>query len=131
MNQIKLPCCCGEKFSEEDLGKHYYSCQAFKQQFKLFDAKFGELLKIYSEPKETLLIIKFLLKEYINVIDKRLKKYFKNLDKTPPQIENKDNNFPLCQRCKVNSDIIYLSCIHPICRNCFIKYAEESFYDMK
>ena len=131
MNQIKIPCSCGEKFSEEDFEKHYYSCQAFKLQFKLFDAKFGELIKAYSEPRETLLVIKFLLKQYINVIDKRLKKFFRDLDKTPSTIENKENNFPLCQRCKVNSDIIYLTCVHPICQNCFIKYAEESFYDMK
>ena len=47
----------------------------------------------------------------------------------PPQ--NEDDNSTLCQRCKVSSDVVYLACVHPICNQCFGKYAEESFYDMK
>ena len=269
MDQRMLTCACGEQFSEEDFGRHYSSCQPFKQQFKEFDSKFGELLKSYSEPKERLLIIKFLLKQYIYVIDKKLKKYYASLGKNPPQpapyqdgsvppplgggappgmssnmsginqnpynqsnqnenlfqnnnpinpinnqnqygnnpyrqnpyqnqnqsqnnnpnpyqnseqnlnqnnnlyrqndsnqnqnpynqssnpfiqgnkqnsdnnnndfendfnsqpMQNEDDNSPLCQRCKVNPDVLYLACVHPICSKCFIKYAEESFYDMK
>ena len=273
MDQRKLTCACGQQFSEEDFGRHYSSCQPFKQQFKEFDSKFGELLKAYSEPKERLLIVKFLLRQYINVIDKKLKKYFSNLGQNPPQpapyqdgnippplggeappgmnnnmsdikqnpysqnnkktqlfqntkpmdnpinnqkqlvnnpyrqnpyqnknqnqnqdnnpnpyqnsnqisnqnnnnpyrqndsnqnqnpynlssnpfvqqgnkqnndnnndfendfnsqpMQNDDDNSPLCQRCKINPDVIYLGCVHPICSKCFIKYAEENFYDMK
>ena len=284
MDQRKLTCVCGQQFSEEEFSRHYCTCQPFKQQFKEFDSKFGELLKQYSEPKEKLLIVKFLLKQYINVIDKKLKKYFAGLNQNqnpPPQgisgndapplggygappgmnnnmdnamnmnkdnnlynnikrpndneniqnsfpnqnsnnnpyrnpinnpyknpnnnpyqnlnnnpyqnpnnnpyqnpsnnpyqnpnknpyndpykdimkennkdnsnpfgqpenkekdnndfaedfnpqpIQQEDSNSALCQKCKVNPDIIYLPCVHPICKSCFIKSAEENFYDMK
>ena len=46
-------------------------------------------------------------------------------------IQNEDDNSPLCQRCKVNPEVMYLECVHPICSKCFTKYAEENFYDMK
>ena len=264
MDQRKLTCVCGQQFSEEEFARHYSSCQLFKQQFREFDSKFGELLKQYSEPKERLLIVKFLLKQYINVIDKKLKKYFASLnmnqnplpqnfnpgnvapplgygaapgidnnmnnmnnmmnmnpnnnpynnmgpmnnnvnmsnpfqnqnkqndnpyqnnqnqnqknqnqndnnpyknqndnpykdifkgdnnnnnanpfgqpgnvgndnndfaaDFNPQPIQQEENNSALCQICKVNPDIIYLSCVHPICQKCFTKSAEENFYDMK
>ena len=264
MDQRNLTCACGEQFSEDNFRRHYGSCQPFKQQFKEFDSKFGELLKAYSEPKERLLIVKFLLKQYINVTDKKLKKHFESLGQNPPQpapiqdgsvppplgsnappgmsnnmsgmnqnsygrqpsqlyqnlpsnneknqnpygnnpyiqnpyqnqnqnqninnnpnpyqnsnlnnnpfiqnnsnqnqnsynqssnpfvqqgkqnndnnnndfendfssqpIQNEDDNSPLCQRCKVNPEVMYLECVHPICSKCFTKYAEENFYDMK
>ncbi len=288
MDQMKITCVCSQKFNEEEFQKHFSSCQPFKSQFKEFDSKFGELLKSYSEPKERLLIVKFLLKQYINVIDKKLKKYFSNLAQNPPppapiniegnvappmgpsgmgnnmkignnqpsqvfqnnqnqqnpyaqnqnrsnpyaqnqsnpyaqnqsnpyaqnqnqpnpyaqnqnqpnpyaqnqnqpnpyaqnqnqpnpyaqnqnqpnpysqnqnqpnpysqnqnpnpfEQKNNNNDFEndfnsqpiqqdddnigtICQRCKVNSDVGYLACVHPICINCFIKYAEKEFYNMK
>ena len=52
-------------------------------------------------------------------------------DFNPQPIQSEDNNSSLCQKCKVNPDIIYLSCVHPICQKCFTKSAEENFYDMK
>ena len=81
MDQRKLTCVCTQQFTEEEFLRHYGSCSLFKTQFKEFDSKFGELLKAYSEPKERLLIVKFLLKQYINVIDKKLNKYFASLVK--------------------------------------------------
>jgi len=283
MDQRKLTCACTQQFTEEEFERHYRSCSSFKTQFKEFDSKFGELLKAYSEPKERLLIVKFLLKQYINVIDKKLKKHFATLVKNqeggaaPPlggrapsgmsnnimgmnqnqysqnnnnnqffsdsninnsnnsnfnalnnnpykqnsqnsnsnpyqnhnenpylnknnqnnqnnqnpyqnlnnqnnqnenpykqnnqnenpykknsqnenpykqssnpfaqqgndgnnndfvndfhsQPQQEENNSTLCQKCKVNPDVVYLSCVHPICSNCFTRYAEENFYDMK
>jgi len=276
MDQRKLTCSCGQQFNEEDFTRHYTICVPFKQQFKEFDSKFGELLKSYSEPKERLLIVKFLLKQYIFVIDKKLKKYFAGLSQyqgsqpprpydvgAPPGMDNNhvnnnvnyrnpinndekvfrnpnpnpyvnnsqnshpnpyvnnlnksnkvvnndndyvqnfqnsnenvnkninpnsinpykqsvakdddyqqnfqnksnnsnpynnqpnqnnmgnnndfsndfysqpiqngdnDNNLTLCQICKLNPDVVYLSCVHPICKNCFLKCAEQNFYEMK
>ena len=233
MDQRKITCVCGQQFSEEEFQRHFGSCQPFKSQFKEFDSKFGELLKSYSEPKERLLIVKFLLKQYINVIDKKLKKYYSSLAQNPPPpapinndgnvappmgpsgmnnnlkinnnqpsevfknnnsfmnqnqrnpyaqnpnqgnpyvqnpnqdsnsfipnqssnpfaqpnnnnnnnnnndfdgdfnsqpIQQDDNIGTMCQRCKVNPDVGYLACVHPICTNCFIKYAEQEFYNMK
>ena len=94
MDQRKITCVCGQKFAEEEFQRHFSSCQPFKSQFKEFDSKFGELLKSYSEPKERLLIVKFLLKQYINVIDKKLKKYYSNLAQNPAPIINDGNVAP-------------------------------------
>ena len=49
----------------------------------------------------------------------------------PFNSSQEENNSTLCQKCKVNPDVVYLSCVHPICSNCFTKYAEENFYEMK
>ena len=62
MDQTKLKCMCGESFLPNDFTKHFGGCQQFKAEFKEFDSKFGELLKAYSEPKEKLLIVRYLLK---------------------------------------------------------------------
>ena len=94
MDQRKITCVCGQKFAQEEFQRHFSSCQPFKSQFKEFDSKFGELLKSYSEPKERLLIVKFLLKQYINVIDKKLKKYYSNLAQNPAPIINDGNVAP-------------------------------------
>ena len=278
MDLRKLKCSCGQEFFEEEFKKHYTQCQPFIKQFKELDIIFGDLLKLYSEPKDNLLIIKFLLEQYMKVIDKKLFKYYANLRKNPPQpapyqngnvpppfivgnappgmsnnmtgmsqnpynqsginknnpyrnpyqnqnqnphvnqnqnknnnpyvnknknnnpyanqnqnnnpysnqnqnnnpyanqnknenpyksssnpfaqpgnmgnnnnnnnnnnkndFENDfnpqpiqiedDNNPTLCQKCKVNSEVFYLSCIHPFCAKCFKEYADETnFYDMK
>ena len=74
MDQTKLKCMCGESFLPNDFTKHFGGCQQFKAEFKEFDSKFGELLKAYSEPKEKLLIVRYLLKLYIAVIEKKIKK---------------------------------------------------------
>lgn len=91
MDQRKLPCVCGLEFDEEQFKEHFGKCRAFKEQFKEFDQKFGELLKSYSEPKERLIIVKFLLKQYINVIDKRLIRYFGQ----NPKVRNFPNQGPV------------------------------------
>ena len=79
MEKIKLSCECGEEFSEEEFKKHYSSCHKFKIHFKDFDSKLSQLLIENSKPKEKLLIIKFLLKQYIYIIENKLKDYFSNL----------------------------------------------------
>ena len=81
MDRRPLICECGEKFNEDDFAKHFGTCIEFKMQFKDFDQKFGELLKAYSEPKERLRIVKFLLKQYISVIEQKLKQYFSKFEK--------------------------------------------------
>ena len=91
MDQTKLKCMCGEQFLPNDFTKHFGSCPQFKAEFKEFDSKFGELLKAYSEPKEKLLIVRFLLKLYIAVIEKKLKKYYDSVGKENPAIMNNMN----------------------------------------
>ena len=95
MDQRKLTCACGQQFSEEEFGKHYSSCLPFRQKFKEFDIKFGDLLKSHCEPKERLLIVKFLLMQYIVVIDKKLNKYYAHSNQNPRHSEQyPDGNVP-------------------------------------
>ena len=82
MDPNKIKCMCGETFNGNDFQNHLGKCQQFKAEFKEFDSKFGELLKAYSEPKEKLLIVRYLLKLYIAIIEKKLKKYYDNLSKS-------------------------------------------------
>ena len=95
MDQNKLKCMCGETFTQNDFTKHFGGCQQFKAEFKEFDSKFGELLKAYSEPKEKLLIVRFLLKLYIAVIEKKLKKYYDNINRENPAGINNMNPPPV------------------------------------
>ena len=92
MDRRPLICECGEEFNEDDFAKHFGTCNDFKMQFKEFDQKFGELLKAYSEPKERLIIVKFLLKQYISVIEQKLKQYFSNIGKLNLYNSNKEKN---------------------------------------
>ena len=85
MDPNRIKCMCGETFNVGDFQNHFGKCQQFKAEFKDFDSKFGELLKAYSEPKEKLLIVRFLLKLYIAVIEKKLKKYYDNVNKSQSQ----------------------------------------------
>ena len=79
MEKPKLFCECGEEFTEEEFKTHYSICNKFKISFKDFDSKLAQLLIENSKPKERLLIIKFLLKQYIFIIENKLKDYFSNL----------------------------------------------------
>ena len=79
MEKSKLFCECGEEFTEEEFKAHYNICNKFKIHFKDFDSKLAQLLIENSKPKERLLIIKFLLKQYIFIIENKLKDYFSSL----------------------------------------------------
>ena len=79
MEKIKLFCECGEEFTEEEFKRHFNACHKFKIHFKDFDTKLAQLLIENSKPKERLLIIKFLLKQYIFIIENKIKDYFSNL----------------------------------------------------
>ena len=121
MDQRKITCVCRQQFTVIEYTEHYTRCELFQKKFKEFDLRIGELLKTYSKPKENLLIIKFLLGQYINVIDKKIKDSYEA-----------ENDLIFCRKCKINPDIIYLSsCNHPICKKCFIESAEKNIFDMK
>ena len=79
MEKLKLFCECGEEFTEEEFKKHFNVCNKFKIHFKDFDSKLAKLLIEHSKPKERLLIIKFLLKQYIFIIENKIKDYFSSL----------------------------------------------------
>lgn len=73
MSEI-IRCKCLTEFDEEGFKKHFSKCPKFKEAFKEFDTEYGLLLKRFSQPPDNLPIIKFLLKQYIEVIDHRIKK---------------------------------------------------------
>lgn len=72
----RLKCKCGNVLNEEQFAIHFHQCPEFKNSFRKFDSTFGELLKSFAEPKENLPIIRFLLKQYINVLDKKIKSLY-------------------------------------------------------
>jgi len=73
MSENYVKCKCQNIFSDDEFTKHFQKCEEFKKYFKDFDTKFGELLKQNSEPKENLLIIRIMLKQYVLVLDKKIK----------------------------------------------------------
>jgi hypothetical protein len=76
MSDSHIKCKCLTLFSDEQFIRHFPSCKDFRQSFKNFDQQFGELLKQYSEPKENLLIIRILLKQYTGVVETKIRKQY-------------------------------------------------------
>ena len=72
MSDYNIRCKCSIIYPEEDFTKHFGKCEEFRKYFKNFDATFGELLKQHSDPKENLLIIRVLLKQYVNLLEKKI-----------------------------------------------------------
>jgi hypothetical protein len=72
MSDYNVRCKCTNIFTEEDFTRHFGKCEEFRKYFKNFDATFGELLKQHSEPKENLLIIRVLLKQYVTLLEKKI-----------------------------------------------------------
>ena len=73
MTDNNVKCKCNSVCSEEEFIRHFGKCEDFRKNFKTFDSSFGELLKQHSEPKENLLIIRVLLKQYVLLLDKKIK----------------------------------------------------------
>ena len=92
MDKSHLKCKCGQLMNETEFKNHFSKCKDFKNDFKEFDSQFGELLKKYSEPKENLFIIRFLLGQYINVIDRKIDNYLKTQNNGMNGNKQQDNN---------------------------------------
>jgi hypothetical protein len=74
MSDFNVKCKCGLFFDEEAFSRHFSGCQEFRKVFKNFDMQFGELLKQFSEPKDNLLIMRILLKQYLAVLENKIRK---------------------------------------------------------
>lgn len=70
---MEIKCKCNNSYPESEFTSHFSSCLSFKNYFKDFDIEFGNILKKYSEEKQNLFIIRILLKQYTNVIEKKIK----------------------------------------------------------
>ena len=129
MEQNILKCICNNKYKESEFKSHFTKCFQFKEYFNDFDYKLSELIKIYSEPKDNLLLINYLLKLYTVVIEKKIKESFPNYYNISSA--NKKIKSIFCQTCKKNKNIFYLNCNHTICNECFEIEAKINFYQMK
>lgn len=69
----EIRCKCGVVMPEEEFSSHFKKCTDFKKGFRKFDESFSNLLKTFSEPKDNLLILRFLLRQYIVVLTKKIK----------------------------------------------------------
>ena len=92
----EIECKCGEIMEESNFSIHFKKCPEFKKYYRKFDESFSLLLKNFSEPKENLLVIRFLLKQYIIVLGKKIKGHFIEitdaLSKASKNKENKKRN---------------------------------------
>ena len=92
MDKETIKCKCQKTMKESDFKTHFQKCKEFRNTFKNFDTKFGEILKQFSEPSENLPIIRFLLYQYIAVLNRKIQS--KNH-------ENPKSNVDLDQRLRV------------------------------
>ena len=128
MEQNIYKCICKNKFKESEFKSHFTKCIQFKEYFGDFDYKLSELIKIYSEPKDNLFLINYLLKLYVFVVEKKIKESFPNYNLNNI---NKKIKSIFCQICKQNKNVIYLDCNHTVCPECFELEATKNFFQMK
>ncbi len=93
-NPNYIKCKCEEVFEERDFTKHFPACVHFKNHFKTFDTKFGEILREFSEPKENLLIVRVLLSQYNTMIENKIKQMGINVGPSNVNNQMKQPGFP-------------------------------------
>ena len=72
MSDSTFLCKCGIKMGEEEFKHHFQKCTEFKKTFSKLDKNLGALLQQYTSENDNLKIIKFLLKSYISLIDRKI-----------------------------------------------------------
>ena len=106
----EIKCICGVIFDISDFKNHFTECQQFKDCFGDFDDKLSKFIKSYSQPKEQLLIIKFLFKQYIKILDKKIKGNFVEISKAFKESfinslqENGNNNDEIINNYSINQN---------------------------
>ena len=75
MNNDKIKCICGIEFEEKFFKKHFRKCRLFINKFNKFDYKISILLEEYLFDIKNIFIIRYLMKRYLILIDKRIIKY--------------------------------------------------------
>ena len=91
MDSETIKCKCQKTMKVSDFRTHFQKCKDFRNTFKTFDHQFGEILKQFSEPSENLQIIKFLLYQYISVLERKIKSKGNN-HSSPNKIEIKKSD---------------------------------------
>ena len=75
MNKDNIKCLCGKVFDEKNFIFHCKYCKLFLNKFTKFDFAIARTLEKYLYNKENLVIIKFMLKRYLKLIEKKMKKF--------------------------------------------------------
>ena len=80
MSHEIINCECGKILGENKFMKHFKKCQKLINKYKDFDFKITTILKTYINNKDSLIIIKFLFKRFILLMDYKLNNYQINLN---------------------------------------------------
>ena len=72
----EIKCVCGTIYENNDFSHHIKNCEPFKEVFTDFDSKISKFIKSYSNPKEQLLLIKFIFERYVNILDRKIRGNF-------------------------------------------------------
>ena len=74
-------CLCNLYFSHDEMKRHYKSCSKFQEEFRELDFKFSKAIENFVNKFDSsdndaringLLLIKFFLKRYVNLIAKKI-----------------------------------------------------------
>ena len=80
MANENINCECGKTFEEKEFMKHFKNCEKLINKYKDFDCKIANCLKAYIKNKDNLIIIKFLFKRFISLLEHKLNDSFSNLN---------------------------------------------------
>ena len=78
----EIKCTCGTIYETKDFEKHLMECPEFKECFKSFNDTVKKLINSYFNPKEQLLLMKFLFNQYIKKLDKKIEKNYFEISKS-------------------------------------------------
>jgi len=72
----EIKCVCGTIYENNDFNQHIKKCEQFREVFTDFDNQISKLIKSHSNPKENLVIIKFILKKYVDILNRKIRGNF-------------------------------------------------------
>ena len=72
MSHEIINCECGKTFEENEFMKHFKNCQTLINKYKDFDYIITNLLKSYINNKNSLIIIRFLFKRFMSLLNYKL-----------------------------------------------------------
>ena len=79
MSEENIECECGIIISEMKFKDHFKDCSKLFNKYKDLDFKINKLIKEYIDSKESLIIVKFLFKRFIKLLEHKLKNYINNI----------------------------------------------------
>ena len=90
MNKRNIKCLCGNEYNETTFKTHFKNCEIYKNNFKELDILINKYLKIYDS-----LLVRFLLKRYIKLIESKVTKNPENKIYLSPNIKKIDYNIKI------------------------------------